>query len=364
MSGNCDRTCRLIEQGIADGLHLGAQLYVSLRGQAVIDRAFGESRPGVPMSTDTINLWMSSVKPITAVAIGQLYDRGLLNWDNPVARFVPEFGVKGKDAITIRHVLTHTGGFRAVIGLQWSDPYEVAVEKVCNAPLEPRWIPGQTAGYHASSGWYALAEVARRIDGRRIDQFARESIFRLLGMSDCWLGMPVEQYCAYGDRIGMMYDTSGTQRTLAEAGNSEQDAAAVRPGANGRGPINQLAKFYEKLCVDDPWPLLSLKTGLEMTSPQRVGMRDLTFKHVMDFGLGFILNSNKYGAQTVPYGYGLYAGERTFGHSGQESSCAFCDPDAGLVAAWVCNGMPGDAVHSARQRAINTAIYEDVLQKG
>jgi CubicO group peptidase (beta-lactamase class C family) len=83
----------------------------------------------------------------------------------------------------------------------------------------------------------------------------------------------------------------------------------------------------------------------------------------MDWGLGFIINSNQYGVETVPYSYGKYAGPRTFGHSGQESSCAFCDPDAGLVVAWICNGMPGAAKHHLRQKQINEAIYQDLKIK-
>jgi CubicO group peptidase (beta-lactamase class C family) len=62
----------------------------------------------------------------------------------------------------------------------------------------------------------------------------------------------------------------------------------------------------------------------------------------------------------MPYGYGKYASAKTFGHSGSKSSCAFCDPDHQLVVAWVCNGMPEESKHQARQRAINEAIYEDL----
>ena len=66
------------------------------------------------------------------------------------------------------------------------------------------------------------------------------------------------------------------------------------------------------------------------TSPHRIGMLDVTFKHVLDWGLGFIVNSNQYGAETVPYGYGHHASPRTFGHSGYRSSTGFADPEHGL----------------------------------
>ena len=102
------RTIRSIENGIATNLHLGAQLYVSCNGQTIADLALGEARSGVPMRRDHLMLWMSATKPVTAVAIGQMRDKGWLAFDDRVAKYIPEFAIKGKEPITIRHVLTHT----------------------------------------------------------------------------------------------------------------------------------------------------------------------------------------------------------------------------------------------------------------
>jgi CubicO group peptidase (beta-lactamase class C family) len=106
--------------------------------------------------------------------------------------------------------------------------------------------------------------------------------------------------------------------------------------------------------------ILRPETIHALTSRQRVGMYDQTFKHVIDWGLGFIVNSNRYGIDTVPYGFGRYAGESTFGHNGFQSSTAFADPEHQLVVAVVCNGACGDAAHDRRMRAIDAAIYQDL----
>ncbi|HEY6300180.1 MAG TPA: serine hydrolase domain-containing protein [Candidatus Binatus sp.] len=111
-----EKAAAVIEGGIKARFHLGAQLYVSRDGKTVGDLAFGEARDGVAMRPDTLMLWMSSIKPITAVAIAQMWERGKLELDDPVARHIPEFGAKGKERVTIRHVLTHTGGFPFAIG--------------------------------------------------------------------------------------------------------------------------------------------------------------------------------------------------------------------------------------------------------
>src|SRR5688572_28910496 len=97
---------------MAERLHVGAQMYVSLNGEPVACFGMGEARSGVAMTADTLMLWLSSVKPVGAVAIAQLWEQGELELDDRVADYIPEFGVKGKEGITIRHLLTHTGGFR------------------------------------------------------------------------------------------------------------------------------------------------------------------------------------------------------------------------------------------------------------
>ena len=91
-----------------------------------------------------------------------------------------------------------------------------------------------------------------------------------------------------------------------------------------------------------------------------VGKFDLTFRHTIDWGFGIIVNSNQYGAETLPYSFGRYASPDTFGHGGAQSSSAFADPTHRLVIAWVFNGMPGEGRHNKRSRDLNTAIFEDL----
>ena len=126
-----------------------------------------------------------------------------------MARHIPEFAAGGKDPITIPHILTHTAGFRAVVGNpHWEDqPWDRVIAEVCATRLEPRWIPGQTAGYHPLTSWYILGEIVRRLDGRAFERYVRDEIFLPLRMNDCWIGVPEEQQRAYGDRWGLMHDT-------------------------------------------------------------------------------------------------------------------------------------------------------------
>lgn len=344
------------------GLHVGAQLYVSRQGRVLADFGLGEARPGVPMTADTVMLWLSSSKPIGAAAIMQLRERGLVDLDLPVAHYLPEFAQRGKEAITLRHLLTHTGGFRWV-DIGWPNAnWNEVIERICAAKLERDWIVGQRAGYHPYSSWYILGEIVRRVDGRTFADYVRQQIFLPLGMRDSWIGMSESQFRLYGDRLGVMISLEKGE-PAPHRYSTLVGATACVPGGNGHGPMHDLGRFYEMLLgggeLDDVRVLSSESVAL-MTTPQRVGMFDETFRHVMDWGLGLIVDSNRYGADTVPYSYGPYSSPRTFGHGGSQSSVGFADPARELVVAVVFNGMPGEAKHNARIRSFLAALYEDL----
>ena len=108
------RTAAELEAQVGAGLELGGQLFLALQGEVLADAGFGAARPGEPMRRDHLMLWMSSTKPVAAVAICQLWERGRLELDDPVALHIPEFAQGGKERVTVRHLLTHTGGLRMV----------------------------------------------------------------------------------------------------------------------------------------------------------------------------------------------------------------------------------------------------------
>ena len=358
------RTRQAIEEGIREGLHLGAQVYASLQGEAVADGAVGEDRPGTPLTPDHLMLWLSSTKPVGAVAIAQLWERGKLELDDPVARHIPEFAANGKEGITLRHLLTHTAGIR-MLDVGWPRlSWEEIIARLCSMKPEPRWVPGRKAGYHNASSWFVLGEVVRRVGGRPFPAFVREEIFEPLGMTDSWVGMPRERYLSYKerDRICAAWNTEG-EEIRSHGWDSEERCVSVNPGGNGYGPVRELGRFYEMLLGHGTLggrKVLSPQTVEAITARHRAGMMDATFKHVLDWGLGFILNSVQYGAETVPYGYGHHASYRTFGHSGYRSSTGFADPENGLAVALAFNGTPTNEAHEKRIRAVLDALYQDL----
>ncbi len=352
-------------------LHVGAQLHVSLGGETVADAAWGLAGPGVPMAPDTLMPWMSCTKVATAVAFAIAWERGLVVLDAPVADYVPEFAAGGKGNITLRHLLTHTAGLlpaeRALGPVRYDNAFEDNVRLICDTPADPGWAPGTRAAYLTTSAMLMVAEVIRRMDGRPFDRFAREEVFAPLGMDDSWIGMPAERVRAYGDRLGVMYDTSGeAPREPSEwVPHSERDLGRIIPGGNGRGPMRELGRLLEMLLGvgrRGAARLLAPVTVAALTARHRTGLGVENWGHPpLDWGLGLMLDSKRACGGLHFYGYGAHASPRAFGHAGFLSSVAFADPEVGLAVALVFNGMPADhAIHTERQNAVCTAIYEDL----
>ena len=330
-----------LERGMARGWHTGAQLYASLHGETVADFAIGEARPGVAMTPSALVEWASATKAVTCSAAAMLWQRGLFDLDDPVCRHIPEFAAAGKDAVTIRHLLTHTGGLSDPVDDVM--PFDEAVAAVCRAPLVEGWVPGARCAYNSVAMWIVAALVAR-FSGQPFARFVRAEIFEPLGLRDCWIGMPAEVFHSYGDRIAAIpgVPESGTEAWVTWG----------RPTGGGHGPIGDLGRFYAAL-IDHR--LLSPPVVEAITTRHLCGVYDERLRAVVDRGLGFMLGSSYPG-----HTYGPHASHRAFGHGGRNWCVAFADPAYGLAAAVYWNGRGDGATHAERQPALLAALYKDL----
>lgn len=353
------RTSAVLEEGRTKGWHLGAQVAVWHHDRLVADAAVGEARLGVPMTSDHMVIWWSMTKASVAVSIAKLWERGLLDIEAPVATYIPEFGANGKETITLRHCLTHTGGFRAgdQVSIQDPDPatwWDKTVAAICAVPVDPGWQIGRDAGYHLFCSMQILGECIRRVDGRSYADFVRDEVFGPLGMNDCWVGMPAEAAAGYGDLLGTMHNTAGDAPVPLSALDLPAMVARSMPGGYGRGPMNQLVRLYRMLAGQgelEGTRVLDRTTVAAISARARTGIHDKTFGVVMDWALGFNVDGGSMGRHCSP---------RTFGHGGAQSSVAYADPEFGLAVAIQTNGMPGNDVHYRRFEQINSALYDDL----
>jgi CubicO group peptidase (beta-lactamase class C family) len=355
----------LLERRRADGWHDGAQCYVSRNGEVLVDATVGESRPGRGLEADDLMLLYSAGKPLTVAAILQLWEQGKLGLDDRVGRYIDGWGA-GKERCTIRHVLTHTGGFpNADAKLFDADlPYGEVVARIAASPA--RWEPGADAAYHPSSGWKILGAIVERIDGRPIDRYVREEVFGPIGLENMRLGIAREEQSTLGERIAPVYwrghvlpvaDEDGSLQMVPykvdQFHNEAYFIAKVEPGGGMRGPARELGRFYESLLGFGP-PVLEPRTVEVMGAVHRYGIKDRLFRQNIPWGLG------------VQVAFTGGTGRRVFGHGGMASSRALADPEFGLVMAVVSNGLTGFVEAEQRLFEVTDAVYsalgEDVAR--
>jgi CubicO group peptidase (beta-lactamase class C family) len=359
------RTVAALKQGQADGFHVGALLHASVEGRGAATINLGLASPDVSMRPDTLMPWFSCTKLVTAIAVAIQWERGEVDLDDPVGAHIQSFSGAGRDGITVRHLLTHTAGLRPGDGTARAmrdESWEDAVARVVSTTPEEGWEPGERAGYHLRGTFLLLGEIVRLTSGRPFTEFVGQEIFEPLGMSDSWLAMPTDRIRSYGERVGVMYDTTKEPRPIAVFAD-EGPYAKPHPAASGVGPIGDLARLAELLLgrggLGDA-RVLEPQTVEAMVARHRVGLMDETFGAKIDWGLGVMVNSWYYRRQPAPYGYGDHASMRAFGHGGSQSSLCFADPEHGLAAALICNGMPGEPGHHRRTQPVLSALYEDL----
>lgn len=186
---------RAIDAAIASGREVGLQVAAYHRGRLVADAWGGLADPstGRRVDGDTLFNVYSVTKAVAATAIHMLVDRGLLEYDAPVARHWPEYAAKGKGNTTVRHVLTHRAGVPQM-------PPGVTPERMCDwgwmtraiAGLEPLAEPGAKTLYLSMTFGWILGELVRRVDPhhRSLGRFVHDEIARPLGIADLWIGIP------------------------------------------------------------------------------------------------------------------------------------------------------------------------------
>ena len=347
---------------------VGAACALYHRGAPVADLWGGlaDVEAGRPWVQDTVVLVFSAAKGPTATCIHRLAEQGLLDIDAPVCTYWPEFGCNGKEAITIRQVLSHRAGLAAVEGelsleevLAWH-PVVAAI-----AAQAPNWEPGTEHGYHARSFGWILGELVRRVTGQRIGAYIASEISGPLGLS-YWVGLPEEQLgrCATlvppeggSDAVvALLGADSLTARVMSgpsglfgynEMWNRPDVLAAEMPSSNGVGDARSLARFYAALVGEIEGTRLLGPEQLALACEQQSFGPDKVIFHETCFGLGYALQPPLAPA----------AGPRAFGHPGAGGALAFADPDAELGFAYVLNAMQFSLEGDPRSASLVEAAY-------
>lgn len=189
-----ERIYTFLTTAVVEGHIPGAALQLGRAGRFLAPRAFGQMGPSPnapPTQPDTIFLTASVTKPVTVTAVMLLVERGALLLDDPVYTILPEFGNQGKEAVTVRHLMTHSSGLPDMLPnnialRQAHAPLTEFYRQICELPLD--FAPGTQLQYQ-SCGTATLAMIAERITGIALPAFLHQEFFAPLGMKDTALGV-------------------------------------------------------------------------------------------------------------------------------------------------------------------------------
>jgi CubicO group peptidase (beta-lactamase class C family) len=362
-----------LRASIEAGEDVGASVAVWHRGAPVVDIAAGSfTRDGGAYDRRTLQLVFSTTKGITAIAVAMCVDRGLLDYDAPVAEYWPEFAANGKEQATVAQLLSHQLGLITVDGLTLEQALDWDTVTSRLAAAAPDWPIGTGHGYHALTyGWLA-GELVRRVDGRSLGTFVADEIAKPLGV-DLWIGLPESEEPRVSPLIqdpptdldpatraameAMMGPDTRGGRALSLSGafgiggtfNRRDVHAAELPAANCITNAAALAKVYAAtLAPVDGVQLMSdavRERARTQITPE--GEQDLCLLMPTTFGLGFMVHGP----------FTPYAGPGSYGHPGAGGSVAFAQPERELAFAYVMNKMATNLANDTRaQRLIDAAI--------
>jgi uncharacterized protein YbbC (DUF1343 family) len=176
----------VVQEGLDQKKMPGCVIAIGRHGKIALLKAYGNKRvePTVePMTVDTVFDMASITKPVaTATSVMALVEQGKVRIRNHVTDYVPEFGVNGKDSITIHQLLTHQGGLIPDNAIEdYDNGIDEAFNRIYN--LETYVEPGSRFVY-TDVGFILLADIIKRTSGLNVHEFSQKHIFEPLGMTE------------------------------------------------------------------------------------------------------------------------------------------------------------------------------------
>jgi len=330
----------------------GGALAVYLDGQPVVDVWTGWSdRAGqVAWTADRAPMVFSATKGMTSTVIHRLVDRGLIDYEAPVAEYWPEFGANGKSALTVREVMRHRAGLSGLRGATKEELLDhIGMEERLAAAPPGRFL-GKPA-YHALTFGWLMSGLARAVTGKGMRTLIREELAQPLGTDGMHLGRPpaeaptrVAEIIMPQNVIGNPLLSSLSCKLAAELSGGFRAVyfrgvmAAVQgdiplldaemPAANGVATARALARMYGAIANGgeiDGTRFLSREIVAGLTGRPSL-KRDRNVLVPLSFHLGY---------HSVPFGRVMPG----FGHVGMGGSFGWADPASGLAFSFVHNRL-------------------------
>lgn len=355
--GLVPRHVRDLHEGIereAEAVGLASCQYaIGMEGEVVAAATIGDA------PADARYLLFSSTKAITAALIWQLLEDGTLLRHQPITTWWPEFGQKGKETITVEHLLTHQGGLPTPSLLDAHLLNDRAARVAQMEQLTPEWDPGSRSQYHPLAGHWILAELIARVTGQDHRDAIRKRVLDPLGLDRLEVGVSPERQAAIQplrvtgegpseDEVAAVFgrDAARELMPLLELGvepdeNVQALASPVGltagvPGAGGVSDAASMALLYQELLHNRAglWDeaLLREATGTIICfDPGTVGNAAMR-------GLGIDISGDGTAEERRNRVGSGQTSTTAFGHGGAGGQIAWADPTTGMSFAFLTNG--------------------------
>ena len=365
------------------GLYPALALCVRRRGR-VLDRSIGHVRGNAPHDPpdahrvvatprSLFNLFSAS-KMVTAMVVHLCDQRGLLHLDDPVMRYLPDFGAHGKDRITLRHVLTHRAGIPNI-------PRQFADVGLLERPAEilallsgqkPRWRPGRRLAYHALTGGFVLGAIVEKVMGKSLRQVMTDEILGPLGFDAFNFGVPaarLSEVCVNAfTGPPVLPPLSGLLRNAlsvdfveaVRVSNDPRFLTSVVPAGNIISTANEASRFMQLLLDGgtlDGVRVFETATIQRAIAEQTYFEIDLTLGAPIRYSMGFMLGgrlASLYGLRT----------QRAFGHVGFTNVFLWADPSRDLAVSLMTTGKVALSPGLARTLMIMQTIAHRIPRDG
>lgn len=360
-----------VRREVDDGLLPSIQMALAYEGEVIVEEAYG-SVNGESASAEHRYCFFSATKPLVASVVWQLIAEGLVDTQEKIVSYIPEFNAGDdvwKSAITVEQVMLHTAGFPlAPLGPPTWAERQARVEKMQSWRVD--WEPGTRYFYHPTSAHWVLAEIIDRVTGNDyrdelqvrvtdpaglprllgIPRDHQESIATLVGVGEEATADELE--AVFGVRE--MPDNGVTEELLMNFNNPVNRETGV-PGGGGFGRARDLALFYQEL-LHNRHGLWDADLLSDVTGKVRNSLPDLSGCPA-NRTLGLVQAGND-GFANVR-GFGRTVSARAFGHNGAAGQLAWVDPETGLSLGYVTNGCDRHMLRLARRGTAISSMAAD-----
>ena len=351
----------IMREGIAEGRMPGGVVLVWRDGTILLHEAYGDAvlwqdgtnklTAPVPAAPDTIYDCASLSKLFTATCVMRLVEQTGMQLDQPAARYIPEFAESGKEAVTIRQLLSHTGGLAAGAQLWRLEPDPAS--RLRHALLEPPDYPPATFFRYSDFSAIAFGVLAERVDGRSLDRQVAAEITGPLGMVDTGYNPPESRW----PRIAATeFQPHEAGRAMVRGVVHDENSWSLGGVAGHAGVFSTASDLlrFARCHLDggslDGVRLLSPETAKEMQTLQTGYLASGARR-----GLGWEINQQYY--------MGRLRSPATFGHTGFTGTSLVIAPEARAIVILLANrvhptrnGPPFNPVREAVAEAVADAI--------